>query len=49
MVKMDELMNLILHRGYVGVFINNTEGGAFETGKGLRQGIPFPQSFLTLL
>jgi retron-type reverse transcriptase len=31
-------MREILHRGFVGVTINNMEGEFFETEKGLRQG-----------
>jgi hypothetical protein len=35
-----EWMRHVLHRGYVGLTVNNTKGEFFYTGKGLRQGDP---------
>jgi hypothetical protein len=41
-----EWIKRILHRGTVGVTLNNMEGEFFQIGKGLRQGTPYPQSSL---
>jgi hypothetical protein len=42
-------MREILHRGSVGVTINNMEGEFFEIEKGLRQGDPLPPILFNLV
>jgi hypothetical protein len=44
--KWIDWIRCILHRGYVGLTINNYEGEFFQTGKGLRQGDPCHPFFL---